>query len=363
MDYKNLFKERLSKLLFLELNKEGFLKAINLQWMKLKNNDLFLPISTNYLANNIEDEIKIKNLPIYNFIEGMALAVGADDSLRYKDDYITLLKNIKESVPCIKSVVAKNIKDNKYDEAYILLRGLSHIDESEEVWGNLFLVGENIREQDKGFKDVFREDLERFKGIDSNSPLSYLYEALICNDEEEYNKAYVFINEYLNKGGIPEEYVISLKNELEDNLNYENGKKLIEGDPSKALEKLLPLLDRFGDNPSLFYYVAICYRKLENFEKAIYYLNESISIDSSVVETINEMGINYASLGDYENAIKYFRKAFEATKDIEICTNLIMSYLNIGDIKQAKLHLEMGENLNKDDEILKEIKGYMMKLK
>ncbi|MNP49592.1 Tetratricopeptide repeat protein [compost metagenome] len=119
------------------------------------------------------------------------------------------------------------------------------------------------------------------------------------------------------------------------------------------------MLDRFGDNPSLFYYVALCYRKLENYEKAIYYLNESIAIDSSIVETINEMGINYASLEDFENAIKYFRKAFEATRDIEICTNLIMCYLNSGDLKQARLHLEIAEKINKDDEIVKEIKEYM----
>ncbi|MNI79377.1 Tetratricopeptide repeat protein [compost metagenome] len=71
------------------------------------------------------------------------------------------------------------------------------------------------------------------------------------------------------------------------------------------------------------------------------------------------MGINYASLEDFENAIKYFRKAFEATRDIEICTNLIMCYLNSGDLKQARLHLEIAEKINKDDEIVKEIKEYI----
>lgn len=362
MDYKNLFKEKLSKLLFLEINKEGFLKALNSSNIELTNKELYLPISTNYLADNIENEIKVKNLPIYNFIEGMCFSIGADENLKFNEDYIVLLKSIKDSVPCIKSAVAKRIKDNLYDEAYILLRGLTYIDNTDEVWEKLLLIGETIREQDSGFKDVFREDIDRYKQINTNSPMTYLYEALIYNDESNYDKAYVYINEYLNGGGEPEDYIIQLKNELEDVVSYEGGKVLIEKDPKEALKKLIPLVDRFGDNPSLFYYIALCYRKLENYEKAIYYLNESIAIDSSVVETINEMGINYASLGDYENAVKYFRKAFEATKDVEICTNLIMCYINSGDIKQAKLHLEIAEKLNKDDEIVKEIKEYINKL-
>ena len=362
MDYRNLFKEKLSKLLFLELNKEGFLKALNLSNLKLKNKELFVPISTNYLAENIENEIKVKNLPIYNFIEGMCFSLGADKELKFNEDYITLLKNIKDSVPCIKSSVAKKIKESLFDEAYVLLRGLTYVDNNNEIWEKLFLIGESIREQDKGFKEVFKEDIERYTKINPNSHSANLYEALIYNDEGNYEKAYVYINEYLNSGGIPEEYILSLKSELEDTLDYEKGKKLIEGEPNEALKKLIPLLDRFGDNSSLFYYIALCYRKLENYEKAIYYLNESIAIDSSVVETINEMWINYASLEDYENAIKYFRKAFEATKDVEICTNLIMCYLNAGDMKQAKLHLEIAEKINKEDEVVKEIKEYMKKL-
>lgn len=359
MDYRNLFKEKLSKLLFLELNKEGFLKALNISNLELKNKELFVPINTTYLASNIENEIKIKNLPIYDFIEGMSFALGADDKLKFNEDYITLLKNIKDSIPCIKSAVAKKIKENLFDEAYILLRGLTSVTNEEEVWEKLFLIGETIREQDKGFTEVFKEDIDRYKNLNPNSHKASIYEALIYNDEGNNEKAYVYINEYLNYGGEPEEYILSLKAELEDTLDYENGKKLIEGNPKEALKKLIPLLDRFGDNPSLFYYVALCYRKLENYEKAIYYLNESIAIDSSIVETINEMGINYASLEDFENAIKYFRKAFEATRDIEICTNLIMCYLNSGDLKQARLHLEIAEKINKDDEIVKEIKEYM----
>ena len=82
-----------------------------------------------------------------------------------------------------------------------------------------------------------------------------------------------------------------------------------------------------------------------------------IAIDSALVEVVNELGINYASLNDFNNAIKYLRKAFEATKSIEICTNLIMCYLNKGDMKHAKLHYDIAKKINSEDEIVKKLES------
>ncbi len=115
-------------------------------------------------------------------------------------------------------------------------------------------------------------------------------------------------------------------------------------------------MDELGNTVEIYYYIAIAYRVLENNEKAIYYLNEAQAINSDDVAVVNELGINFACIGDYQNAIRYFRAAFEVTKEVDICTNLIMCYLNLGDIEQAKIHLELAEKINPEDEILKEIK-------
>ena len=70
MDYKVKIKERLGKLLFLEMNKDGFKENIGIpSYVTFKNKDLYLPISSEYISSNINDEIKIKNLPIYYFID------------------------------------------------------------------------------------------------------------------------------------------------------------------------------------------------------------------------------------------------------------------------------------------------------
>ena len=67
MDYKVKIKERLGKLLFLEMNKDGFKENVGIpSYVAFKNKDLYLPISSEYISSNINDEIKIKNLKLFD---------------------------------------------------------------------------------------------------------------------------------------------------------------------------------------------------------------------------------------------------------------------------------------------------------
>ena len=94
MDYNSVFKEKLGKLLFLEIDKEGFKRNVGIpSYVSFVNKDLYLPISSEYITTNIQNEIKIKNLPIFYFVEGMFLAIGADKELRYNDDYEVVVSN------------------------------------------------------------------------------------------------------------------------------------------------------------------------------------------------------------------------------------------------------------------------------
>ena len=77
MNYKAVFKEKLSNLLFLEVNFEGLKKSIGISSnVKLKTDDLYLPISSKYITSNAQNTLKINNLPIYYFIEGMLWLLG-----------------------------------------------------------------------------------------------------------------------------------------------------------------------------------------------------------------------------------------------------------------------------------------------
>ena len=362
MDYNSAFKEKLGKLLFLEIDKEGFKRNVGIpSYISFDNKELYLPISSDYITNNIQDEIKIKNLPIYYFIEGMFLAIGADEKLRFNDDYELILSYIKDTDNCIKSIISKKINEDNLIDGYLLLKGYYRYSKDIEIMKKLLLVGESIREKDSGFKDILLNDIEYCEEHLLKIPDAYLYKALILKDNDDYKAAKVAVNEYRNLGGKVTEEINGLVNDINNISNYEVAIEHLKDDPTKTIKMLLELLNNFDKNPLIYYYLGVAYRKLENYEKAIYYLNESLERESGIYEVVVELGINYACINDFESAIKYFKKAFEATKEVEICTNIVMCYMNLNNYEEAKLHLEIAKKLNPEDEIVKDLEKILNK--
>lgn len=269
MDYRTIFKEKISKMLFLEVNEEGFKKSIQMpEYVELKNKDLYIPISSEYITSNINDEIKIKNLPIYYFIEGMFFALGADENLRFNEDYETILSYIKDTDACIRSIIAKKIKDDKLDDAYLLLKGLYKYSKENEIMKKLLLVGETLREKDSNFKDILLEDIEYCENNLLKIPEAYLYKALTLKDSGDFNGARIAINEYVNKGGEVTSDIKIIMEDINNVSDYEKALEHLKDEPAKTVGMLLPLIEKFEDNPLMYYYLAVAYRKLENYEKA-----------------------------------------------------------------------------------------------
>lgn len=355
-NYKTMYKDKLSKILFLEMKKDGFKKSINIpENVKLKNDDLYMPISAEYVAANANNEIKLSNLPIYYFIEGMFITFGADKNIKYNEDYGIILSYIPDSEECVKSLIADRIKKNRLEDAYILLKGLYRYTNEEEILTKLLAVGETIREKDSSFVEILLEDIDECKEKFEKSPEPYLYNALILKDKGDYKGAEAEINEYINKGGKKTPQIEQVGTDIINISHFEKAIDYLKDEPKKSIELLLPLCEEFKENPLVYYYLGVGYRKIENYKTAIHYLEESLSLESGSLETVNELGMNYAYIGDYERAIKYFRKAFEASKEVEICTNIVMCYINLGDKEQAKLNLDIAKKLAPDDEIVIEI--------
>ncbi|WP_026885332.1 tetratricopeptide repeat protein [Clostridium beijerinckii] len=355
-NYKTMYKDKLSKLLFLEMNKEGFKRSLNIpEYVNFKNDDLYLPISSDYVVSNVNDEVKLSNLPIYYFVEGIFITFGADKNVKYNDDYGTILSYIPDAEECVKSLIADRIKKDRLEDAYLLLKGLYRYTREEEILTKLLAVGETIREKDSGFSEILLEDIEEFKEKFEKSPDPHLYNALILKDDGDYKGAEVEINEYINKGGKKTDEIDKIIGDITNISHFEKAVEYLKDEPKKAIELLLPLSEEFNENPLVYYYLGVGYRRIENYNKAIHYLNKSLTIESGSLETVNELGMNYACIGEYEEAIKYFRKAFEASKEVEVCTNIVMCYINLGDKEQAKIHLELAKKIAPEDDIVVEI--------
>ncbi len=362
MDYRSVFKEKLGKLLFLEVEKEGFKKMVKIpEYIQFEKEDLFLPISSEYLTENIGDKVKINNLPIFYIIEGILLTLGADKEIGFRNDYIKLMMQIPEAEECGKSLVAKKVNEDKLVDAYLILKGLLTSFEEEEYMKKLLLIGVSIREENKDFEDILLEDIEYAKKNFEKLKEPYLYKSIIYRDLGDYQGARVEVNEYLIRGGEQTPEIEMLMRDIENITSYEEAIELLEKDTEKAIGIFLDLVEKFDTNPLIYYYLGVGYRKIGKHEKAIEYLLESLRIDSGILEVVNEIGINYACLGAYEEAEKYLRKAFEASREVEICTNLIMCYINLGRLEDAKAHLEIAEKLDKDDEIVIKIRKFLDK--
>ncbi|WP_297519174.1 hypothetical protein [uncultured Clostridium sp.] len=362
MDFNEYSKDKLARLLFMEINADGFLQALGADNKDYKIKDLYIPIDPVHLNQDVKSGLKLDKLPINYFVEGMFFAMGGDKKLKFNSDYKKIIPLVKDSEKLIRSLIADKTKENELEDALMLLLGLCEFEASKETYEKTLLVCEALREANSAYNDTQLDISDKAKELFDKEAFPYLYAALANKDKEKLSNALVDINEYINKGGEKTSEIEALCEEVEDASAYEEGKKALIEDPTTALTKFLPLADKFEEDAILRFYIGSCYRRLGNFEKAIYYLNESQALDTNIVEVVNELGINYASLADYDNAINCFRKAFEGTKDVEVCTNLIMCYVHNDDIENAKKHLKLAEAINKDDEVVKEIKKYFKDL-
>jgi tetratricopeptide (TPR) repeat protein len=350
MEEKNYFSNKLSNVIFLEIKKERIVQLFNV----ILTEDIPMPIKSERLVDRIKVSEKSDELPVSFFVEGMFYLLGIDKGFRYDQTYIKILKNVTSSVQYIKSLIFNELKKEAYEEAFIFLNGLVELEHTVDNYNKLLSIADVLRVKDKKFEAIELRIADKAKAFEEN-PQPYLYEAIIKREMGKYEEALEAIKAYILKGGEKTNEVLELQSSLSSVVTYEKGISLLYDEPDSALKLLLPLLDEYGDNAALYYYIAVGYRILENHEKAIYYLNDALNIDDALVEVVNELGINYASLGDFDKAIQYLRKAFEATKSIEICTNLVMCYLNSGNMEQAKNHLEIAKKIDSEDEIVLEL--------
>lgn len=350
MEGKSYFSDRLESVLFLDIKRETLMSLFNV----FIDDKMYMPVKSAKLINKIKSGELLEEIPVSFFLEGMFYVLGIDDKFKYNSSYKEMLMSIPNTAAFVKGMIFNEVKQEHFEDAYIFLKGLIQIESNIENFDRIFSIAETLRAKDKSFKQEELSIIEKAKAFEEYSS-PYLYEAVIKREAGDFDAALFSINNYVTKGGQKTPEILEFTNSLKSIVAYERGKEMLYEDAEAALKLLIPLLDEYGDNASLYYHIAVGYRILENYEKAIYYLNEALAIDDALVEAANELGINYASIGDFDKAIGYLRKAFEATKSVEICTNLIMCYLNSGNIEQAKNHLDIAQKLDDKDEVVREL--------
>ena len=219
MSFNTFAKEKLSQLLFLEIDGDGFVKSLGKDPKEVNINEVYIPIDPKHLSQDVKSGYKLESLPINYLVEGMFFALGGDKDFKFNKEYKKLIPLIEDAIPCVKKIVADKVKEENMVEAFMLLKGLTEISDETEVYENLLLICESLRERNKAYNETQLEICDKCKANRSDLALPYLYSAIAYNDMGQYDKAYVDINEYLAKGGERNEIVEVLYNEIKDFLN------------------------------------------------------------------------------------------------------------------------------------------------
>lgn len=355
MDTGIILKEKLNQLIFLEIDRGAVAKFLGTELAEV----IFIPVKASNIIDRLKSSTSFDEIPLSQMIEGMLITLGCDSNFKYNKEYLKILNNnLSLTHGFARKEIYEFVSSEDYIDAYVLLKGYVEVDNTLDTYSKLLSVAEKIREKDSEFKTEEISLIERAKEFENFSD-PFIYEALIFYDEEDYRKVLDCIDEFLKKGGYATEEIRRLQNNAQVALHYELGKEQVTVDPKAALKLLLPLLDEFNDNPMLYYHIGVAYRVLGNHEKSIYYLNEALAVNGEYIEVINELGLNLASVGDYNSAVTYFKKAFEVTRSIEICTNIISCYISMGNKEQAKLHLDIAKKINSSDEIVIQLEEMM----
>ena len=106
-------KDRLSRLLFLEFNQEKAKELFNSTSLGEAGAELYVPINPDYLIGKINNNEVPKDLPVSEFIAGMAYALALDPDFKFAPEYLKMLKGYPHSETILKKKIADLFKSNQ----------------------------------------------------------------------------------------------------------------------------------------------------------------------------------------------------------------------------------------------------------
>lgn len=347
-------KDRLSRLLFLEFDPEKAEELFQISPSKEPREELYVPINPDYLIKKINNNEVPKDLPVAEFITGMAYALALDPEFKYAPQYRKMLKGYASSEAILKKKVAQLFGQKQKVEAYILLKGLYEVAGDEETENILLSAGEELALEDRDWLDevLAFTDLAIANGNKNGWLIKGSLEGVRGNEPASL----AALKKYIELGGEETSELSTRIEELERDTKAEEAYAMLYEDPKGALKIFLELYNLEADNPKLVYSIAVAYRLLGNHEKAIFYLEDAQAVDPGFFDVLNELGLNFALLEDYKTALGYFKTVFEATHEFAPMTNLIIALFQVGETEEARALYEEALAMDPNDEILAEIR-------
>jgi serine/threonine protein kinase/Tfp pilus assembly protein PilF len=218
---------------------------------------------------------------------------------------------------------------------------------------------ENFLEGRDCFHKFYMEDardfLEKAIKIDPDFAVAYLYLARTyqwLNDPKAQDEAYERAWDLSDRASEKERLYIQAAYVLD-----------VEGDAEKSFLIHQEIARKYPREKSVHYHMATHYRGQNVWDEAIKEYKIALELDPKYGTAMNDLAYTYLIIGDYENAIEYFKKyAFAYPEDANPHDSLAEAYLRKGNLDEAiasyKKALEIKPDFGSDSSI-----GYIYALK
>lgn len=322
--------------------------------------DIPIPVYMLDLANQIKKD-DIENIPIVAIIKGLVYYLGADQDVKgYSKSYVALLEAIDPQITVSINFDALKLADNRdFIHAILYFNAVLNIDahnlDALYNMGRCYLdlaITKDINEMYLMAKQCFEESLK----LKSDFAEAYFSLGVCLYNEDlflEAEEAWITALRLELPLEMRDE-VIDALGRVRDKALFERGSELIINHRiSEGLEILKSLEEDHDDWWNLLFFIGVGYRVQELYEEAIPYFLKVLTLNTGHIQTMNEIGICFLSVGDLKAAKKYFKEALRLSPDnAELICNLGIVALNEGDVNEAHSKFIKAYELAPHDEVV-----------
>ncbi|OPJ55165.1 tetratricopeptide repeat protein [Alkalithermobacter paradoxus] len=348
---------------------------INLKGYKIPEDGIDVPILNDELIKNIKN--KSEPLTLAAIARGMIYIIGIDKDFKYNEEYKKFLYSFDEKIEdYIGYMGIKKSQDKELTEGLIYFKSLITLNpRNVNALYNYAVICQDIAKryektkQTEIIEDYLLEALEKLEliiDIDEEFALAYYQLGYHYHNQKQYLKAKLTWEEGI-KRGLDDDKCSEIKeqiNKIQYKVDYEEGYNLVlQGQPEKGLEKLLPLVQDYSDWWNLLFFIGLAYRQLGNINEAMEYFEKILILNPNQGDTVAEIALCNGILGNYEKSIENYKKAIDIIgEDPELLCNLGMTYLQTRDLEKASEYINKAYDINPNDEItvacLNELRKY-----
>lgn len=259
---------------------------------------------------------------------GMARVIGGDINFVYKDSYIKYLKHLfgENVIKALISEGAKAGREGDFEIACMLFRTCLVIEPKSQdalyLYGRACKDAYEVEGKDEAYVGNFKaESLEVFELLTMIHPefaMGYYFLGYGYANLGLYLKSKLIWQKFIElTPATGDSEIEDLRNEiaerlelLEEPVKIEEGvNSILSGDYAGGLEILEKYKEgRYKDWWPLWYYMAVCEASLGNAQNAIKYYKQALVYTPSNTDIMEDLASVYAAIGDQANAQKYYNK-------------------------------------------------------